>query len=243
LIGVRLVNGDAQLVRGGGLVVKNAAGFDIPKLMVGSLGRWGVLAELTFKVFPAAEAAVTLHIDLAGAESAVAVMNQLAGSAEQLDCLDFQPPGRVTVRIRGTRPALPARVQRLRRLVSPEAQVQQIDEDQGYWRDVREFAWVGPQQTLVKVPLAPPQILKMEGKLARIAGDVPRRYSAGGNVAWIAWPTEAGRDELEGLLAQLDSRGLILRGRGPAVLVPEDRSSAFAERLLSVFDPAGKFER
>ena len=41
-----------RLLRVGGKVVKNAAGFDFPKFFVGSLGRFGVLAEVTFKVFP-----------------------------------------------------------------------------------------------------------------------------------------------------------------------------------------------
>ncbi|MBI4768870.1 MAG: FAD-binding protein, partial [Chloroflexi bacterium] len=41
ILGVRLVDGNGDLVRGGGKVVKNAAGFDIPKLMVGSLGQLG----------------------------------------------------------------------------------------------------------------------------------------------------------------------------------------------------------
>ncbi len=54
LIGVTFISGDGRTVSGGGKVVKNAAGFDIPKLMVGSLGRFGVLVELTFKVFPRA---------------------------------------------------------------------------------------------------------------------------------------------------------------------------------------------
>ena len=42
----------ANLINAGGKVVKNAAGFDIPKFLVGSLGRFGVMTELTFKVFP-----------------------------------------------------------------------------------------------------------------------------------------------------------------------------------------------
>src|SRR5690606_27154197 len=42
LIGVRFVDGQGQLVRGGGKVVKNAAGFDLPKLLIGSVGRLGV---------------------------------------------------------------------------------------------------------------------------------------------------------------------------------------------------------
>jgi len=44
ILGVRFVDGTGALVRGGGKVVKNAAGFDLPKLMVGSLGQYGALA-------------------------------------------------------------------------------------------------------------------------------------------------------------------------------------------------------
>ena len=63
VIGVRFVDGLGQLVRGGGKVVKNAAGFDLPKLMVGSLGRLGALVELSFKVFPKPPAFATLRVD------------------------------------------------------------------------------------------------------------------------------------------------------------------------------------
>lgn len=56
VIGARFVDGTGKLVHGGGKVVKNAAGFDLPKLMVGGMGRLGVLIDLTFKVFPAPRA-------------------------------------------------------------------------------------------------------------------------------------------------------------------------------------------
>ena len=46
----------------GGKVVKNCAGFDLPKFFVGSLGRYGVLAEVTFKVFPAPASRLTLKL-------------------------------------------------------------------------------------------------------------------------------------------------------------------------------------
>src|SRR4029450_4463398 len=47
ILGVRFVDGLGRLMHMGGKVVKNAAGFDLPKFLVGSLGRFGVLAELT----------------------------------------------------------------------------------------------------------------------------------------------------------------------------------------------------
>ena len=63
ILGVRYINSEGQLVRGGGKVVKNAAGFDLPKLMVGSMGSLGVLVELSFKVFPRPEAYATLRLE------------------------------------------------------------------------------------------------------------------------------------------------------------------------------------
>ena len=52
VIGCQFVDGTGKLIRAGGKVVKNAAGFDIPKFMVGSAGQFGLLLELTLKVFP-----------------------------------------------------------------------------------------------------------------------------------------------------------------------------------------------
>jgi FAD/FMN-containing dehydrogenase len=52
LIGLRVVMADGAIVRGGGQVVKNVAGYDLPKLFVGSFGTLGVIVEATFKVRP-----------------------------------------------------------------------------------------------------------------------------------------------------------------------------------------------
>ena len=60
ILGVHFLDSRGQLVRAGGKVVKNAAGFDIPKLMVGSLGSLGTIVELSFKVFPRPEEYISL---------------------------------------------------------------------------------------------------------------------------------------------------------------------------------------
>lgn len=52
LIGVTVVTGEAAIVRGGGKVVKNVAGYDVPKLFVGSYGTLGIIVELTLKLRP-----------------------------------------------------------------------------------------------------------------------------------------------------------------------------------------------
>lgn len=52
LIGMRMVKADGTTVKGGGKVVKNVSGYDLPKLFAGSLGTLGVIAEVTFKLRP-----------------------------------------------------------------------------------------------------------------------------------------------------------------------------------------------
>src|SRR5262249_19494114 len=83
LIGIRTVAADGALVSGGGRVVKNVAGYDLPKLHVGALGTLGAIVEATFKVRPrpACEEAVVIACRTveAAADAALAL---LAGPVE-----------------------------------------------------------------------------------------------------------------------------------------------------------------
>ena len=75
LLGVRFVQADGVVTWGGAKVVKSVTGYDVPKLLAGSLGTLGVLAELTLRLHPAPEAeatAVALFADVARAEAFVA---------------------------------------------------------------------------------------------------------------------------------------------------------------------------
>ncbi len=66
LIGIAVADGEGRLIRGGGKVVKNVTGYDLPKLHIGALGALGVIAEATFKVAPRPARAQTLLFDLSG---------------------------------------------------------------------------------------------------------------------------------------------------------------------------------
>ncbi len=63
LLETRILTGDGRVVRAGGRVVKNVTGYDIPRLMVGSLGRMGLIASVCLKLVPTPEVAVTVAVE------------------------------------------------------------------------------------------------------------------------------------------------------------------------------------
>jgi glycolate oxidase FAD binding subunit len=80
IIGVSIVRADGTIARGGGKVVKNVAGFDLPKLVVGSLGTLGMIATAAFRLHPLPESTTTLRI---GAVAAGAVRALVVDMREQ----------------------------------------------------------------------------------------------------------------------------------------------------------------
>src|SRR3954447_2992182 len=80
ILGIRFVDGAGRLLHMGGKVVKNAAGFDLPKFFCGSLGRFGLLVEATFKVFPQPSARLTLLLEAADGDAAVKTMTAAGNS-------------------------------------------------------------------------------------------------------------------------------------------------------------------
>ncbi|HMB07462.1 MAG TPA: FAD-binding oxidoreductase, partial [Isosphaeraceae bacterium] len=81
LIGVSFVTSDGALVKGGGRVVKNVAGYDFPKLLTGSLGTLGIITQLTLKVRPIPEADSLVWVPFSTADSLGPVLDRLNTSA------------------------------------------------------------------------------------------------------------------------------------------------------------------
>jgi len=262
LIGVRFINGGGQLVRGGGKVVKNAAGFDLPKLMVGSLGRLGVLIELTFKVFPGPAAYTTLRLTYPHLETALTDIYRLATSALELHALDLEPGGRdeeakrrgggggqvwtLWVRLGGLAEALPARVERMREfLLAPKggataAETLDGSAESDLWQQVKNLSWTSADSALVKVPLTLKRIPTLEAQLNKLK--TRRRYSAAGNLVWLAWPTTGKwADQLDKLLTDLDLCGLVLLGPPGVTRLGVNPGAPLARRVKQALDAGGRF--
>jgi glycolate oxidase FAD binding subunit len=93
IIGVSFVTSDGALVKGGGRVVKNVAGYDFPKLLTGSLGTLGILTQLTLKVRPIPEASVLVVATFAGPGELADVLDRLNTSATRPIAIELLNPG------------------------------------------------------------------------------------------------------------------------------------------------------
>src|SRR2546422_1205540 len=94
LIGLKVVQANGTVIKGGGRVVKNVAGYDLPKLYCGSFGTLGVIVEATFKVRPRPEAQTVISLPFSSAEQAMALVLRLLGSELQpffLELTNFDP--------------------------------------------------------------------------------------------------------------------------------------------------------
>ncbi|NMG09513.1 FAD-binding oxidoreductase [Brasilonema sp. UFV-L1] len=92
LLGITFVRADGQIAKAGGRVVKNVAGYDLMKVFTGSYGTFGVISQVTFRVYPMQEISGTVVLT-GEAKSVSQAANVLRGSAltpTQADLLSTQ---------------------------------------------------------------------------------------------------------------------------------------------------------
>jgi len=106
VLGVRMIDGTGQPLRFGGQVIKNVAGYDVSRLMVGALGTLGLVTEVSLKVLPKPAAETTLQFELDEA-AAILKMNQWAGQPLPLSATSWHA-GLLTLRLSGAASAVHA---------------------------------------------------------------------------------------------------------------------------------------
>jgi glycolate oxidase FAD binding subunit len=92
IIGMRFATLEGKLVQSGGMVVKNVAGLDMAKLMIGSFGTLAAIAVINFKVVPAPEAEQSFLLPFGSAEEAIAARNQVLANPLQPVAIDLLNP-------------------------------------------------------------------------------------------------------------------------------------------------------
>jgi glycolate oxidase FAD binding subunit len=242
VIGVRFVDGAGRLITGGGKVVKNAAGFDLAKLMVGSIGRLGVIVQVSCKVFPTAPASVTLEFACERTDRALAAVTALARGRVELDALEVFPGGRVFARLTGRADTLAARCARVVELAGAEARPYQGEDERTLWHEAREFGWLKDGGTLVRVGLSLRQVRELETAVASSAPEAAVRFGIAGTVAWIGLPAGAELDALDSCLRALGLPGMVLLGAPDRPLLgPSVSGGPFGARIVRALDPHSRF--
>jgi glycolate oxidase FAD binding subunit len=239
VLGVQFFDYKARLIRSGGKVVKNAAGFDIPKLMVGSLGSLGAMVELSFKVFPQPPAYMTVISRYSSLQDLLGCLAGLTASPIELYCLEIEPETDIydlRVRLAGPPKLFPNRIERIKQFMG-DVEIMDGDEELKYWDRINEFAWVPENSLLIKVPITPSIVAKLDEFLNQ--NEVPRRYSVGANVAWIAWSKPL--HIIDGYLKDSNLVGLTILGEASQNRFGAWDAGNFYRRIKKALDPIGKW--
>jgi glycolate oxidase FAD binding subunit len=236
VLGARLLSAEGEVLGFGGRVMKNVAGFDLSRLVCGSLGILGPIVELSLKVLPVPALERTLEFGMSAAE-AVAEFNRWSRLPLPLSASSWFA-GRACVRLSGVAPAVDAACAALGGRVLP------VDEAGAWWDSVRhhrqpllaarEPLWrLSLPSTTAALPLSGSLLIEWAGALRWLRTDEdPARVralaaaSGGAAARWYGAPGEAMFDPLppaalavqRRLKAAFDPRGLFNRGRLVAAL-------------------------
>jgi glycolate oxidase FAD binding subunit len=128
VLGIRLLDGSGRDLRFGGKVIKNVAGYDVSRLMVGALGTLGVITEISFKVVPMPAAESSLRFELQEAD-AVSTVNRWSGQPLPISATCWSE-GQLVVRLSGAE----ASVRAAHRKIGGEFMQQAA----AFWSSIRE---------------------------------------------------------------------------------------------------------
>ncbi len=223
VLGARIVNGKGEDLAFGGRVIKNVAGYDVSRLMVGALGTLGVVTEVSFKVLPRPAAECTLAFEM-DAAAAIGQANRWAGQPLPLSATAWQD-GVLRVRLSGAPPAVSA----------ARAKMGGEETDAGgFWADLRDqrlpfFAGEAPLWRLSVPPTTEP-----------LFAERAQLVEWGGGVRWLRGPLDP--LVLRAAAERAGGHATLFRAadKSPGAFHPLQPALAkIHRRLKDAFDPAG----
>jgi len=179
LIGVTLVLADGRVVKAGGTVVKNVAGYDLGRLVSGSFGTLAAIATATFKLSPLPATSGTVGIVYRERGALARDTQMLASNQFEFTSLDLQvtpgsagPEYRLLVRVASGPSATDAQIAAVQRLVSAESQIISGRAERDLWRDHVAAPWMGGGTTvrLAWMPASLADVLTILERIGRETG-------------------------------------------------------------------------
>ena len=266
IIGVGFVTSEGALVKGGGRVVKNVAGYDFPRLLTGSLGTLGIIAQMTFKVRPLPEASAVLWVGYTEPETLAGALDGLNTSGARpvaLDLLNSSAAQSIggpvdlpaadwvlAIGLEDNAASVAWQISRLKSELGPASiTVREGTDSVGVWSGLTEFqaAEPGPMSCVVSIP--PSTVSRYVQKAdpdrwsvqAHAGNGIVRMHAQGD---WTLDEAEAAVTRLRGL-AQSDDGSLVL-SRCPTEWKERLRvwgdprpDWTLAKRVKAALDPSG----
>ncbi|MGB5079554.1 MAG: glycolate oxidase subunit GlcE, partial [Burkholderiales bacterium] len=130
VLGVKMIDGRGEILSFGGQVMKNVAGYDVSRLMAGSLGTLGLILEVSLKTLPKPEAEATLRLELPE-DKAIETLNRWAGKPLPVSASAWTD-GELGVRLSGAAAAVEA----ARKKIGGE--IEDVEKAAVFWRGIRE---------------------------------------------------------------------------------------------------------
>jgi glycolate oxidase FAD binding subunit len=235
VLGTALLNGKGELLNFGGTVMKNVAGYDVSRLLAGSMGALGVICEVSLKVLPQPVATATLRFELEQADALVR-LNQWGGLPLPLSASAWWD-GMLVLRLAGARAAVDAACTTLGGEVVDPALAS------SFWTGLRDHGdefFVGALKAVqlgatlwrLSVPQTAP-VLALSGQ---------QLIEWGGAQRWLCTSTPA--TQLRDAAAAAGGHATLFRGidKTPGVFAPLSAPLERIQRQLkTAFDPDGVF--
>lgn len=225
VLGIECINGKAERLRFGGVVMKNVAGYDLARLLTGSMGQLACLLEISLKVLPAPEQEQTRVLQL-DEDSALELVHQLTAEAIPVSATAWLA-GQLHLRLSGPARVLDAAAKRIGGEV--------LADGARFWQDLRDHQLPFFQESspLWRLNLPPHTLLPNPGQ--------QRLSEHGGQQIWLHGTD---MDALMPDLTRLGGHARLVRNDGSASThdaAPTPALAALLQRIKHSFDPDGIF--
>jgi glycolate oxidase FAD binding subunit len=228
VLGARILDGRGDELAFGGKVMKNVAGYDVSRLMVGAMGTLGVLLDVSLKVLPAPAHEVTLRFELEQA-AAIRRMHEWAARPYAISATCHEDRA-LTIRLSGTHGGVEA----LARQLGGE----RVPDGGAFWRAVRE------QQCAFFQAAAPLWRLSIKSTTAPLPLPGAQMLEWNGALRWLR--TDARPDEVREAARKAGGHATWYRGAAAGANVFHPLAEPLMRlhtRLKQTFDPAGVLNR
>lgn len=235
LLGLTLVDGQGQILKFGGTVMKNVAGFDVSRLMVGAMGTLGLIAEATFKLSPLPAVTRTLRFE-APQDDALHAMNRAAAQGLPLSASAWWD-GSLLLRLSGSLEAV--------QVAARQLGGERLDDElaAGFWAGLRhqsdEF-FAGAVRAMQAGRGISLWRLSLPSTAPVVVAPGEQLIEWGGSLRWLVTPLEA--SAVRDLAHRAGGQATLyaaLPKQAPVFESPAPALKTILLRLKNQFDPSG----